>query len=112
MIDHPLESIPQIGPVTADKLKKEGYHTLQKIAVAPPDEIATITDTSERVAETMIAVARAKLGIVYFSGHAHFTDDEQPAYTGAIVIMPNGWVYLSDQGQYVPRTQIKEITNE
>lgn len=53
-----LEDLPGIGPVTAEKLKAEGYATIEKIATALPHELAEIADISVDAAKKAIEAAK------------------------------------------------------
>jgi len=53
-----LVDLPGIGPATAEKLKTEGYESLEKIATASPHELAEIGDISVENAKKAIEAAK------------------------------------------------------
>jgi DNA repair protein RadA len=53
-----LEDLPGIGPATAERLRAEGYATVEKIATSAPHEIAEIGDISVDAAKKAIEAAK------------------------------------------------------
>ncbi len=58
-----LESLPGVGPATADKLLESGYDTFQSIAVASPNELSNEADVGESTASDVINAAREQADI-------------------------------------------------
>ena len=65
-----LEDLPGIGPATAEKLKAEGFETIEKIATASPHEIAEIGDISVDSAKKAIEAAKKSTEIGFETGEA------------------------------------------
>jgi len=65
-----LEDLPGIGPATAEKLKAEGFETIEKIATASPHELAEIGDISVDSAKKAIEVAKKSTEIGFETGEA------------------------------------------
>ena len=53
-----LESLPGVGPATADKLRNNGFESFQGIAVASPGELSNTADIGESTAADVISAAR------------------------------------------------------
>ncbi|WP_129114213.1 DNA repair and recombination protein RadA [Halegenticoccus tardaugens] len=53
-----LESLPGVGPATAEKLAEAGYDSYRGLAVASPGELSTAADVGERSAAEIIRAAR------------------------------------------------------
>ncbi|EMA55321.1 MULTISPECIES: DNA repair and recombination protein RadA [Halococcus] len=53
-----LESLPGVGPATADKLMESGFDSYQGIAVASPGELSNTADIGESTAADIINAAR------------------------------------------------------
>ena len=53
-----LESLPGVGPATADKLTESGFDSYQGIAVASPGELSNTADIGESTAADIINAAR------------------------------------------------------
>ena len=58
MADDDLETLPGVGPATADKLIEAGYETYQSIAVASPGELSNTADIGSSTASDIINAAR------------------------------------------------------
>ena len=58
-----LEDIPGIGPVTAQKLRSAGYHSIESLALAPSRELVETVGLSEEKAITLSMKAREMLQI-------------------------------------------------
>jgi DNA repair protein RadA len=58
MPDDDLESLPGVGPATADKLVEAGFESYQSIAVASPGELSNTADIGESTASDIINAAR------------------------------------------------------
>ena len=56
-----LEDLPGVGKATAEKLKKAGYDSFEKIATASAKELAAVADLGEATAKKTIAAARDAL---------------------------------------------------
>ena len=58
MADDELETLPGVGPATADKLIDAGYESFQSIAVASPGELSNTADIGSSTASDIINAAR------------------------------------------------------
>ncbi|WP_380679117.1 DNA repair and recombination protein RadA [Salinigranum sp. GCM10025319] len=58
MPDDDLESLPGVGPATADKLVEAGFESYQSIAVASPAELSNTADIGDSTASDIINAAR------------------------------------------------------
>ncbi|MEF8801234.1 MAG: DNA repair and recombination protein RadA [Halolamina sp.] len=58
MAEDDLESLPGVGPATADKLTDSGFESFQSIAVASPGELSNTADVGESTASDVINAAR------------------------------------------------------
>ena len=58
MADDELETLPGVGPATADKLIEAGYESFQSIAVASPGELSNTADIGSSTASDIINAAR------------------------------------------------------
>ncbi|RDI71754.1 DNA repair and recombination protein RadA [Halopelagius longus] len=58
MAEDDLESLPGVGPATADKLIETGYESYQSIAVASPGELSNKADIGSSTASDIINAAR------------------------------------------------------
>ena len=58
MVEDDLESLPGVGPATADKLVESGYESYQSIAVASPGELSNTADIGSSTAADIINAAR------------------------------------------------------
>jgi DNA repair protein RadA len=58
MAEDDLESLPGVGPATADKLVENGFESYQSIAVASPGELSNTADVGESTAADVINAAR------------------------------------------------------
>ena len=58
MVRDDLESLPGVGPATADKLAEAGFDSYQAIAVASPGEMSNTADVGESTAADIIMAAR------------------------------------------------------
>jgi len=63
-----LEDLPGIGPATAEKLRAEGYDTVEKIATASPHEIAEIAEISVDNAKKAIEAAKKASEVGFETG--------------------------------------------
>ena len=53
-----LETLPGVGPATAEKLSENGYDTYQSLAVAGPGELSAKADIGENTAADIVQAAR------------------------------------------------------
>ncbi|MDS0297340.1 DNA repair and recombination protein RadA [Halogeometricum sp. S1BR25-6] len=58
MPEDDLESLPGVGPATADKLVEAGFESYQSIAVASPSELSNTADVGESTSSDIINAAR------------------------------------------------------
>ncbi len=58
-----IETLPGVGPATADKLRDAGYTTMMSIAVESPRNLADLCDIGEAVATKAIAAAKREADI-------------------------------------------------
>ncbi len=63
MVESDLESLPGVGPATADKLVENGFDSYQSIAVSSPGELSNEADIGESTANDVIKAAREKADI-------------------------------------------------
>jgi DNA repair protein RadA len=69
-----LESLPGVGPATADKLVDSGFDSYQGIAVASPGELSNTADIGENTAADVIAAARDAADIGGFESGTDILD--------------------------------------
>ena len=65
-----FESLPGVGPATADKLIDSGFDSYQGIAVASPGELSNTADIGESTAADIITAARDEADIGGFESGA------------------------------------------
>ena len=65
-----FESLPGVGPATADKLIDSGFDSYQGIAVASPSELSNTADIGESTAADIITAARDEADIGGFESGA------------------------------------------
>ncbi len=53
-----LETLPGVGPATADKLHEAGFDSFQSLAVASPSELSNTADVGESTASDIVRAAR------------------------------------------------------
>ncbi|MDG5819954.1 DNA repair and recombination protein RadA [Natronococcus sp. A-GB7] len=58
MPDADLESLPGVGPATADKLHEAGFDSFQSLAVASPSELSNTADVGESTSADIVRAAR------------------------------------------------------
>jgi len=58
MPDADLETLPGVGPATAEKLRENGFDSYQGLAVASPGELSNTADVGESTAADIIQAAR------------------------------------------------------
>ncbi|WIV65720.1 DNA repair and recombination protein RadA [Natrialbaceae archaeon AArc-T1-2] len=58
MPDVDLETLPGVGPATADKLHDAGFDSFQSLAVASPSELSNTADVGESTAADIVNAAR------------------------------------------------------
>ncbi|WP_207586300.1 DNA repair and recombination protein RadA [Halomontanus rarus] len=58
MADADLETLPGVGPATADKLHEAGFDSFQSLAVASPSELSNTADVGESTASDIVRAAR------------------------------------------------------
>jgi DNA repair protein RadA len=56
--DEDLQTLPGVGPATAEKLKDNGFDSFQGLAVASPGELSNTADVGESTASDIIQAAR------------------------------------------------------
>jgi len=72
-----LESLPGVGPATAEKLKDNGFDGYQGIAVASPGELSNTADIGESSAADIINAAREAADIGGFESGAQVLERRQ-----------------------------------
>src|SRR6056297_65211 len=70
MAEDDLETLPGVGPATADKLVEAGFESYQSIAVASPAELSNTADICESTASDIINAARDAADIGGFESGA------------------------------------------
>ena len=70
MAEDDLETLPGVGPATADKLIDAGFESYQSIAVASPAELSNTADIGESTASDIINAARDAADIGGFESGA------------------------------------------
>jgi DNA repair protein RadA len=70
MADDDLQSLPGVGPATADKLIDAGFESFQSIAVASPGELSNTADVGESTASDVINAAREAADVGGFESGA------------------------------------------
>lgn len=60
-----LEDLPGVGAATAEKLKRAGYDTFEKVATSSPHELEEAADISVETAKKTIEAAREALEMAY-----------------------------------------------
>ncbi|WP_266079045.1 DNA repair and recombination protein RadA [Haladaptatus caseinilyticus] len=63
MADVDLETLPGVGPATAEKLSDAGFDSYQSLAVASPGELSNTADVGESTAADIIQAARKEADI-------------------------------------------------
>lgn len=58
-----LESLPGVGPATADKLKDNGYNSFESLAVADAANLSSEADVGESTAEDVVNAAREEADV-------------------------------------------------
>ena len=58
-----LESLPGVGPATAEKLSESGYDSFQSLAVAGPGELSASADIGESTAADIVQAAREEADV-------------------------------------------------
>ncbi|SDK37784.1 DNA repair and recombination protein RadA [Natronorubrum texcoconense] len=53
-----LETLPGVGPATAEKLNESGFESFQSLAVASPSELSNTADVGESTAADIVRAAR------------------------------------------------------
>lgn len=59
-----LEDLPGVGPITAEKLKELGFHTIESLAMATARELET-AGIGEKKALTIIGAARSSISVSF-----------------------------------------------
>ncbi|QLG28316.1 DNA repair and recombination protein RadA [Halorarum halophilum] len=70
MAEDDLESLPGVGPATADKLVEAGFESYQSIAVASPSELGNTADIGDSTANDIIQGARKAADVGGFESGA------------------------------------------
>ena len=68
--DADLETLPGVGPATAEKLKDAGFDSFQSLAVASPGELSNTADVGESTAADIIQGAREAADVGGFESGA------------------------------------------
>lgn len=72
-----LETLPGVGPATADKLVDAGYDTYEAIAVASPSELANEADIGDSTAGKVVKAAKEEEDLDGFETGADVLDRRQ-----------------------------------
>ncbi|WP_435126166.1 DNA repair and recombination protein RadA [Halobaculum sp. D14] len=70
MAEDDLQSLPGVGPATADKLVESGFESYQSIAVASPGELSNTADIGDSTANDIIQGAREAADVGGFESGA------------------------------------------
>ncbi|WP_313692983.1 DNA repair and recombination protein RadA [Halorarum halobium] len=77
MAEDDLESLPGVGPATADKLVDAGFESYQSIAVASPSELGNTADIGDSTANDVIQGAREAADVGGFESGAQVLERRQ-----------------------------------
>ncbi|QLG60830.1 DNA repair and recombination protein RadA [Halorarum salinum] len=77
MAEDDLESLPGVGPATADKLVEAGFESYQSIAVASPSELGNTADIGDSTANDVIQGARKAADVGGFESGAQVLERRQ-----------------------------------
>ena len=72
-----LQSLPGVGPATADKLTDAGFDSYQGLAVASPGELSNTADIGESTANDIIQAAREAADVGGFESGAQVLERRQ-----------------------------------
>jgi DNA repair protein RadA len=72
-----LQSLPGVGPATADKLTDAGFDSYQGLAVASPGELSNTADIGESTASDIIQAAREAADVGGFESGARVLERRQ-----------------------------------
>lgn len=70
-----LETLPGVGPATADSLMEAGFETFMQVAATSPSELADVDSVGENTAKDAVAAAKEKADVGNFDSGKERLED-------------------------------------